>query len=77
MAPEDFVEALSKAPGAALGELIERDYSERSFDEPSWDDALSLIRQVVETRPRKELRSGRWQMKSPNWASKGTICAER
>lgn len=48
----DAFSALADAQGidAALRELANKDYSERNFDEPTWDDALSLIRQVVEVR---------------------------
>lgn len=49
---DDFV-VLIRAEGAAaaLSELRSRDYSERNFDEPDWDDALSLLRQVVQAHP--------------------------
>lgn len=49
---DEYIE-LVETVGAeeSLRQLIERDYSERSFDEPTWDDALSLVRKVVEKRP--------------------------
>lgn len=49
--PEDFIEKAETDAEAAFDDLINRDYSERNFDEPTWDDALSLVRRVVETRP--------------------------
>lgn len=49
---DDFVEMVqTRGAAAALGELLSRDYTERNFDQPEWDDALSLIRQVVESQP--------------------------
>jgi hypothetical protein len=35
----------------AVEMLLTRDYSERNFDEPDWDSAMDMLRQVVETRP--------------------------
>ncbi len=35
----------------ALEKLIQRDYSEREFEEPDWDSALNLLSQAVEARP--------------------------
>ncbi|TFC93546.1 SIR2 family protein [Cryobacterium sp. TMT3-29-2] len=49
---DEFVELIgSSGAEAAMSALLNRDYSERDFDQPSWDDALSLVRQVVEKNP--------------------------
>ncbi|KGJ79329.1 hypothetical protein GY21_05335 [Cryobacterium roopkundense] len=49
---DDFVN-LIRASGAtaAMSALLDRDYSEREFGQPDWDDALSLVRLVVEKHP--------------------------
>ncbi|MDV2980258.1 UNVERIFIED_CONTAM: SIR2 family protein [Actinomycetes bacterium ARC8] len=49
---DDFIEVM-ETDGAheGLRQLMSRDYSERRFDEPTWDDALSLVRKVVAKRP--------------------------
>lgn len=57
--PEDFIREANDDPHAALEGLVARDYSERNFDEPTWDDALSVIRRVAETEPSSGLRT--WQ----------------
>lgn len=31
--------------------LLDQDYSERDFDQPTWDDALGLLRSVAESEP--------------------------
>jgi len=36
---------------ASIQSLLALDYSERNFDEPTWDDACKLIRQVAASRP--------------------------
>lgn len=41
----------SKGTSEAIQQLENRDYSERHFNEPTWDDACSLLRQVVAKRP--------------------------
>ncbi|MFK0401996.1 SIR2 family protein [Microbacterium sp. NPDC090225] len=48
MEPDAFIGAVA-ADGAeaALGSVVARDYSERNFDEPTWDDALDLFRRVA------------------------------
>lgn len=51
MEPEDFVRFFEEDPSGALNELLARDYTERNFDEPEWRDSLSLVSQVVESRP--------------------------
>lgn len=51
LSPEELIGLLSTSPAVALETLLERDYSERRFDEPTWDDALNLVRQVATTRP--------------------------
>ena len=51
MEPSDFARALADDPSAALDDLMSRDYSERTFDQPDWRDALSLITGVAESHP--------------------------
>lgn len=49
---EEFFEMIAvDGVDLSIRALLERDYSERNFDEPTWDDACSLIRQVVEEHP--------------------------
>lgn len=48
---EDFIQALQEDAGSALDALLSRDYSERDFDEPSWSDALGLVRLASQRRP--------------------------
>lgn len=50
LSPEEFIELLSENSATALEILLARDYSERHFEEPNWDDALRLVRQVAGTR---------------------------
>jgi hypothetical protein len=49
---DEFVRFIqnSGARGALL-ELLNRDYSERDFDQPAWEDAMSLITRVVQAHP--------------------------
>lgn len=48
----EFIELIrSEGASEAIRQLDSRDYSERNFDEPTWDDACSLVRQVVANRP--------------------------
>ncbi|HEX3680347.1 MAG TPA: SIR2 family protein, partial [Galbitalea sp.] len=49
--PEDFIQQAEQDADTALDNLLARDYSERNFDEPTWDDALPVIRRVAELRP--------------------------
>lgn len=58
--PEDFIRDAEISLAAAFDGLIGRDYSERNFDEPTWDDALSVVRRVAETRPALGVRI--WQL---------------
>jgi hypothetical protein len=51
MEPEDFIRSFEEDPAAAVNDLLARDYSERNFDEPEWEDALSLVSRVAESRP--------------------------
>lgn len=48
---EDFIQALVQNVSAALDDLLSRDYSERHFEEPEWQDALGLVQQAAEQRP--------------------------
>lgn len=50
-APEEFIALLTESASTALDNLLERDYAERRFEDPTWDDALSLVRQAVSKRP--------------------------
>jgi tetratricopeptide (TPR) repeat protein len=56
VAPEDFVQLAGDDLAAALDDVMGRDYSERNFDEPTWDDALSLFRRVAEIAPSLAIR---------------------
>lgn len=49
--PEDFIRDADADLAVAFADLINRDYSERNFDEPTWDDALSVVQRVAESRP--------------------------
>jgi len=49
--PEDFKRDAETDLASAFADLVDRDYSERNFDEPTWDDALSVIRRVTEIDP--------------------------
>ncbi len=51
MEPDDFVQAFEIDPTQALDDLVSRDYSERTFDQPRWEDALSLVSRAAEARP--------------------------
>lgn len=46
--PSEFTAAIRADAPTALADLLSRDFSERAFDEPDWDDALSLLTQAVE-----------------------------
>lgn len=48
MEPEDFVRSFAENP-VIIDELLKRDYSERSWDEPRWSEVLSLVSQVAES----------------------------
>lgn len=48
---EDFVQVLAQNVSAALDALLSHDYSEPSFDQPEWRDALGLVQQAAEQRP--------------------------
>ncbi|KQX06649.1 MULTISPECIES: SIR2 family protein [unclassified Leifsonia] len=49
--PDDFAREAQTDLAATFDDLINRDYSERSIDEPTWDEALSVIGRVAETHP--------------------------
>ncbi|MHA7304293.1 SIR2 family protein [Arthrobacter sp. TMN-49] len=51
MEPEAFIASIEDDVSAAMDDLLSKDYSERKFGEPEWRDALSLVNQVVESRP--------------------------
>ena len=51
MEPEEFIQSFDEDPAAAVDELLAYDYSEHNFDEPAWSDALSLVSQVVVSKP--------------------------
>ncbi len=48
MEPEDFIGMVEKdGADVALTSVLARDYSERNFNEPTWDDALNLFSRVA------------------------------
>lgn len=49
--PEDFAQAVEGDPAAALNDLLSWDFSERRFEDPSWEDALELVARLAESRP--------------------------
>lgn len=49
--PEEFEALLSDSTVTALDSLLSRDYSERRLEDPTWDDALTLVGQTTATRP--------------------------
>ena len=51
MEPEAFIASIEDDVSAAMDDLLSKDYSERNFGEPEWRDAVSLVNQVVESRP--------------------------
>ena len=51
MAIEEFAHALESSVTDALRDLLNRDYSERDFDQPTWRDALELVEKTVGSRP--------------------------
>ncbi|WP_194384814.1 SIR2 family protein [Microbacterium luteum] len=48
MEPSEFAAAIRADAPTALADLLSRDFSEHAFDEPGWDDVLSLLAQAVE-----------------------------
>ncbi|WP_415853481.1 SIR2 family protein [Sinomonas sp. G460-2] len=49
---DEFVQiALSLGIEPALDRLLSHDYTERRFDEPTWDDALAVVRAACEATP--------------------------
>lgn len=48
MEPSEFTAAIRADTSTALADLLSRDFSQRAFDEPDWDDVLSLLTQTVE-----------------------------
>lgn len=52
MPAEEFISrATDDGASAALAAVLERDYSEREFNQPTWDDALQLLGQVAAQDP--------------------------
>jgi hypothetical protein len=51
MATEEFVHALESNVTDALRDLLNRDYSERDFDQPTWRDSLELVEKSIGARP--------------------------
>lgn len=41
----------AEGPWKAIRNIVARDYSEREFNEPTWEDAIGLIREAVATKP--------------------------
>ena len=50
MVVEDFIRLMDQDQDRAMREVV-HDYPENNFSEPTWDDALQLMRTVVATRP--------------------------
>jgi hypothetical protein len=50
MEPEDFIRAFQEDAAGTVSDLLGRNYSDRNFGEPDWNDALRLVRQVSESR---------------------------
>lgn len=49
---EEFTQMIrDKGADGALRWLLNQDYSERNFGDPTWDDALGLLRSVAESEP--------------------------
>lgn len=49
---DDFISIVeSEGPWKAISNIVARDYSEREFNEPTWEDAVGLIRQAVAAKP--------------------------
>lgn len=49
---EDYLSLIDEEGiDSAVDQLIHRDYSERDFEEPDWDSALTLVAKSVEARP--------------------------
>ncbi|MCZ2403525.1 SIR2 family protein [Paenarthrobacter sp. Z7-10] len=57
MEPDDFIATVA-ADGAevALSSVMARDYSERNYNEPTWDDALDLFGRVAREDPASGLQ---------------------
>jgi hypothetical protein len=51
MEPTEFIASWQENPEGALATFLDRDYSERSWDGPTWHDALGLIGRVSQTDP--------------------------
>ncbi|WP_431031014.1 hypothetical protein [Plantibacter sp. RU18] len=52
MEPDEFVEMVaSDGADAALSSVLARDYSERNFNEPTWQDALDLFGRAAREDP--------------------------
>ncbi|MDR2254904.1 MAG: SIR2 family protein [Arthrobacter sp.] len=51
MDSDEFVQAIAQDSSAALEDLLSRDYSERHFDQPEWNDALRLVMLIAEQDP--------------------------
>lgn len=49
--PEDFIHSAESDLHAAINRLLGEDYSERTFDSPTWSDALSVVRRASASRP--------------------------
>lgn len=57
MEPEDFVGMVtSDGADAALSSVLARDYTERNFNEPTWDDALDLFGRAASEDPASGLQ---------------------
>lgn len=48
---EDFIHSAESDLEAAINRLLGEDYSERTFDRPTWSDALSVVTRASASRP--------------------------
>ena len=52
LSANDFITIVeSKDAWTAIRSLVAQDYSERAFNEPTWEDAVGLIREAVASKP--------------------------
>ncbi|WP_314147411.1 SIR2 family protein [uncultured Leifsonia sp.] len=70
MEPDEFIREFDNNPVSAFAEFSERDYRERRFEEPTWDDAQRLLSQVAKQRP--DVGSEVWKL-----ADRGTSNHDR
>lgn len=63
---EEFLNLIeSQGPRRAIEAIIGRDYSERDFNEPTWDDAVRLVKETATAHPGFALRLYPWLRITP------------